>query len=126
YAGYTAYSLTGSFLVAIAVGSVVVLVLGLIIERGLMRKYYSRPAEDQILVTFGIGIILVEVVRSIFGGISLSVPTPEWGMGVAHIGSLIYPLYRLQALGIATATLILLYFVLYRTSLGLIVRAGIE
>ncbi|MDN5842150.1 MAG: branched-chain amino acid ABC transporter permease [Alcaligenaceae bacterium] len=126
YAGYTAYSLTGSFLIAIAGGAVVVLILGLIIERGLMRKYYSRPAEDQILVTFGIGIILVEVVRGLFGGISLSVPTPEWGTGVAHIGSLIYPMYRLQALGIAMATLLLLYFILYRTSLGLIVRAGIE
>ncbi|MBV6271478.1 branched-chain amino acid ABC transporter permease [Alcaligenaceae bacterium CGII-47] len=126
YAGYSAYAFTGSFLVAIAAGAAVVLVVGLIIERGLMRKYYSRPAEDQILVTFGIGIILVEFVRAIFGGVSLSVPTPEWGQGVAHIGSLIYPLYRLQALGIAAATLILLYFILYRTSLGLIVRAGIE
>lgn len=126
YAGYSAYALTDSFLIAIAAGAVVVLVVGLIIERGLMRKYYSRPAEDQILVTFGIGIILVELVRAFFGGISLSVPTPDWGQGVAHIGSLIYPLYRLQALGIAAGTLILLYFILYRTSLGLIVRAGIE
>jgi branched-chain amino acid transport system permease protein len=126
YAGYSAYLWTDSFLVAIATGAVVVLVVGLIIERGLMRKYYARPAEDQILVTFGIGIILVELVRAIFGGISLSVTTPTWGQGVAHIGSLIYPLYRLQALGIAAATLVLLYFVLYRTSLGLIVRAGIE
>lgn len=126
YAGYTVYGLTDSFLMAIAAGAVVVLVVGLIIERGLMRKFYSRPAEDQILVTFGIGIILVELVRAFFGGISLSVPTPTWGQGVAHIGSLIYPLYRLQALGIAAGTLLLLYFILYRTSLGLIVRAGIE
>ncbi|TEA78081.1 branched-chain amino acid ABC transporter permease [Allopusillimonas ginsengisoli] len=126
YAGYTAYGVTESFLIAIVVGSLVALVVGLVVERGLMRMYYSRPAEDQILVTFGIGIILVEIVRSIYGGISLSVPTPTWGQGIAHIGSLIYPLYRLQALGIAAATLALLYFVLYRTSLGLIVRAGIE
>src|SRR3546814_10985966 len=91
-----------------------------------MLMYYGRPPEDQILVTFGIGIIMVELVRSIYGGISRSIPTPEWGQGIAHIGSLVYPLYRLQALGIAAATLALLYYVLYRTSLGLIVRAGIE
>src|SRR5690606_12928671 len=126
YAGFTAYEMTESFLVAIVAGSLVALVVGLIVERGLMRQYYGRPPEDQILVTFGIGIILVELVRSIYGGISLSIPTPEWGQGVAHTGSLIYPLYRLQALGIAAATLALLYYVLYRTSLGLIVRAGIE
>lgn len=126
YAGYSAYGLTDSFIAAIVIGSLVSLVMGLIIERGLMRMYYGRPPEDQILVTFGIGIILVEVVRSIYGGISLSVPTPEWGQGVAHLGSLIYPLYRLQALVIAAGTLGVLYYVLYRTRLGLIVRAGIE
>ncbi len=126
YAGYTAYSLTDSFMLAIAAGALTSLVVGLIIERGLMRMYYGRPPEDQILVTFGIGIILVEIVRSIYGGVSLSVSTPEWGQGIAHIGSLIYPLYRLQALGFAAATLLILYYLLYRTSLGLIVRAGIE
>ncbi|MFT0547912.1 branched-chain amino acid ABC transporter permease [Allopusillimonas ginsengisoli] len=126
YAGYSAYGLTESFVAAVVIGSLVSLVIGLIIERGLMRMYYSRPPEDQILVTFGIGIILVEIVRAIYGGISLSVPTPDWGQGIAHIGSLIYPLYRLQALAIAAGTLGVLYYVLYRTSLGLIVRAGIE
>ena len=126
YAGFSAYEMTGSFVIALVAGSLVALVVGLVIERGLMRKYYGRPPEDQILVTFGIGIILVEVVRSIYGGISLTVPTPEWGQGIARIGTLIYPLYRLQTLGIAAITLAGLYFVLYRTSLGLIVRAGIE
>lgn len=126
YAGYTVYSLTDSFVLAVAGGAAVALACGLVMERGLMRKYYSRPPEDQILVTFGISIILVEIVRGLYGGVSLSVTPPSWGMGIAHIGSLIYPLYRLETLGIAAATLLLLYFVLYRTSLGLIVRAGIE
>ncbi|UHL64424.1 branched-chain amino acid ABC transporter permease [Paralcaligenes sp. KSB-10] len=126
YAGFTAYGLTNSFLIAIVVGALVALVIGLFIERGVVRLYYGRPPEDQILVTFGIGIVLVEIVRGIYGGVSLSVPTPTWGTGIVHIGSLIYPLYRLEALAISAGTLIALYFVLYRTSLGLIVRAGIE
>ncbi len=126
YAGYTVYGITDSFALALAGGAATSLVIGLIIERGLMRQYYSRPPEDQILVTFGIGIILVEVIRSLYGGVSLSVDVPAWGQGVARLGSLIYPMYRLQALAIAAATLLLLYFILYRTSLGLIVRAGIE
>src|SRR3546814_17835178 len=95
-------------------------------ERGLVRLFYGRPPEDQILVTFGVAIILVELVRGIYGGVSLSVPAPVWGQGIAHIGTLIYPLYRLQTLFISAGTLLVLYFVLYRTSLGLIVRAGIE
>ncbi len=126
YAGYTAYGITESFVIAIAVGALFTLFVGLVIERGLMRLYYGRPPEDQILVTFGIGMILVEIVRSIYGGVSLSMPTPEWGQGIVNLGSLVYPLYRMQALGIAAGTLVVLYFILYRTSLGLIVRAGIE
>ncbi|MEO6985637.1 MAG: branched-chain amino acid ABC transporter permease [Paralcaligenes sp.] len=126
YAGFATYSVTGSFVIAIGVGALAALVVGLIMERGLVRLFYGRPPEDQILVTFGIGIVLVEIVRGIFGGVSLSVPTPTWGQGVVHIGSLIYPLYRLEALAISAGTLLVLYFVLYRTSLGLIVRAGIE
>jgi len=68
----------------------------------------------------------VEIVRGIFGGVSLSMPAPEWGQGIARIGSIAYPLYRLQTMFISLATLLVLYFVLYRTRLGLIVRAGIE
>lgn len=126
YAGYVVFGLTHSFVIAVVAGALASLVVGLIIERGLVRLFYGRPPEDQILVTFGVAIILVEIVRGIFGGVSLSVPTPVWGQGIAHIGSLIYPLYRLQALFISAGTLVVLYFVLYRTSLGLIVRAGIE
>ncbi len=126
YAGYTVYDLTGSFVLAIIGGSAVALAVGLVMERGLMRKFYNRPPEDQILVTFGISIILVEIIRGIYGGISHSVTPPDWGMGVANMGFLIYPMYRLETLFIAAGTLLLLYFVLYRTSLGLIVRAGIE
>lgn len=126
YMGYTVYGLTGSFVLAVAGGSAVALALGFVMERGLMRKFYSRPAEDQILVTFGIGIIFVELIRGIYGGVSLSVPPPDWGIGVAKMGFMIYPLYRLETLAISAVTLLILYFVLYRTSLGLIVRAGIE
>src|SRR3546814_18169786 len=80
-------------------------------ERGLVRLFYGRPPEDQILVTFGVAIILVELVRGIYGGVSLSVPAPVWGQGIAHIGTLIYPLYSLQTLFISTGLFLVLDFV---------------
>jgi branched-chain amino acid transport system permease protein len=126
YVGYAVYGGTQSFVLAVAAGALVALVVGLILERGLVRLFYDRPPEDQILVTFGVAIILVEIMRGIFGGVNLSVPSPEWGQGIVHLGSLIYPKYRFETLFISAGTLLVLYLMLYRTKIGLIVRAGIE
>ena len=126
YAGYVVYQQTGSFALAIVGGSLFLVVVGVVIERVVIRRFYPRPPEDQILVTFGIGIVIVELVRLGFGSLSLTVPPPGWAAGVVSLGFLIYPTYRIVVLGIAAVGLAVLYFVLYRTRLGMIVRAGIE
>jgi branched-chain amino acid transport system permease protein len=126
YAGYVAFQLTGSYLIAVAAGALFLVVVGGILEFVIIRHFYGRPPEDQLLVTFGIGIVIVEAVRFWFGSNSLSVPPPDWAAGVTSLGFMIYPTYRLVVLGIAAAVLVLLYVVLYRTRLGMIVRAGIE
>jgi branched-chain amino acid transport system permease protein len=109
-----------------AAGACALLLLGLVVERVLVRYTYRRPHEDQILMTFGLGIILVEAIRAYFGGISQRLPVPKWGNGAVNLGFLYYPTYRVEVLGIVAAALIVLYILLYRTRLGLIVRAGIE
>jgi branched-chain amino acid transport system permease protein len=95
-------------------------------ERIVIRHFYARPHEDQLLVTFGIGICLVEIVRLAFGSQSLTVPAPKLLSGITSLGVMFYPTYRLAVVGIVTVALIALFIVLYRTRLGLIVRAGIE
>jgi branched-chain amino acid transport system permease protein len=126
YAGWVAFQATGSFVVAVVAGALFLVVVGGIVERGIIRNFYDRPPEDQLLVTFGIGIVVVELVRLGFGSLSLSVPPPAWAAGVTPMGFLVYPSYRLVVFGIAAASLAILYVVLYRTRLGMIVRAGIE
>lgn len=126
YAGYVAYRETSSFAAATIAGAVVVLLIGVVVERGLIRLYYQRPKEDQILVTFGAAIVLVEMIRWWFGGIAQRLPVPGWGEGAVNLGITYYPTYRIGVLAIVAATLVVFYFVLYRTRLGLIVRAGIE
>ena len=61
-----------------------------------------------------------------FGSLSLTVPPPAWAAGITPLGFMIYPTYRIVVLGIAAVALAVLYFVLYRTRIGMIVRAGIE
>jgi branched-chain amino acid transport system permease protein len=126
YAGYAAYEATNSFLIAVAAGSVFVLAVGLVLERGIIRFFYSRPPEDQILVTFGIGIVVVELVRAVFGNLSKLVPPPAALAGITPMGFMIYPTYRIAVVCIAAVSLLLLYVVLYRTRIGMVVRAGIE
>lgn len=126
YAGWLAYTYTSSFVIAVAAGSLFVLLVGLAMERVVIRHFYSRPHEDQLLVTFGLGIVFVEAVRFFFGSLSKSVPAPPGLAGITPLGFMFYPTYRVALLGIVVVALTALYLVLYRTRLGLIVRAGIE
>ena len=126
YAGWLAYTYTGSFIVAVIAGSLFGMLVGVVTERVVIRHFYSRPHEDQLLVTFGIGIVFVETVRFFFGSLSQTVPPPPALVGITPLGFMFYPTYRLALLGIVAVALIALYVVLYRTRIGMIVRAGIE
>jgi len=126
YAGFSTYTFTGSFVLAIAGGAAAALIVGLLMERTLIKRFYNRPHEDQILVTFGISIVIVEIIRGIYGGVGQRVPVPSWGTGVVDLGFVMYPLYRIEILAIAAAALFLFWLLLYRTRLGLIIRSGIE
>ena len=126
YAGWVAYTYTGSFIVAVFAGSLFVMIVGVVVERVIIRSFYGRPGEDQLLVTFGLGIVFVEAVRFFFGSLSKAMPPPPLLAGITPLGFMYYPTYRLALLGITTVALIVLYTVLYRTRIGMIVRAGIE
>jgi branched-chain amino acid transport system permease protein len=126
YAGYLAYTATGSFILAVVAGALFVGVVGVVMERVVIQRFYRRPPEDQILVTFGLGIVFVEAVRFFFGSESNALPAPAALAGITPLGFMVYPTYRLALLGIVTVALVLLYVVLYRTRIGMIVRAGIE
>jgi len=128
YAGFVVYTATNSFVLAIGAGAACTLIAGLILERGVIRYYYKRPDEDQIIVTFGLGIIIVEAIRSYFGGTSQNMPPPSWGQGASNLGFLEFPFptYKIETIVISALILLAFYLVLYRTRLGLVVRAGIE
>ena len=126
YAGWLAYTYTDSFIVAVIAGSLFVMLVGVVMELVVIRHFYSRPPEDQLLVTFGLGIVFVETVRFFFGSLSKTLPAPSAFAGITPIGFMFYPTYRLALLGIVAAALMVLYVVLYRTRIGMIVRAGIE
>src|SRR6476661_558 len=106
YAGYVVYDATGSFTLAVAGGALFMLVVGVVMERLIIRHFYHRPHEDQLLVTFGISIVMVEVVRLIFTSLSKTVPPPPLLAGITSLGVTFYPTYRIAVVAIVAVALL--------------------
>lgn len=110
-------------LVAIPAAFLVAGLLGVCIERGIIRFLYGRPLET-LLATFGISLILQQTVRSIFSPLNRSVSTPSWMSGSFEINSVLsLTLNRLYIIAFTLIVFGLLLMVLKKTRLGLQVRA---
>jgi urea transport system permease protein len=115
--------LGGNTFIAVPVAFVVVGLLGLLIERGIIQWIYDRPLET-LLATWGVGIILQTVVKLIFGPELYYVGAPKiLEGGFRLVGRLPFPWYRLFLIVMAILLLFLVFFVIFKTDLGLKVRA---
>ncbi len=115
--------LGGNTFIAIPVAFAVVGLLGLAIERSIIQWIYERPLET-LLATWGVGIVLQVVIKMIFGSQLYYVGAPKiLDGGFRTIGLLPFPWYRLFLIGLAIAMLVMTYLFLYRTNVGLKVRA---
>src|SRR5262252_8525554 len=119
YAGWLTYSYTDSFIAAVLAGAIFVMIVGVLMERVVIRHFYDRPHEDQLLVTFGLGICFVEIIRFFFSSESRLVPPPSLLQGITSLGFMYYPTYRLAVVGIVAVALGVLFLVLYRTRIGM-------
>jgi urea transport system permease protein len=112
-----------SLLVAIPVAFVVAGLVGVAIERGIVRFLYGRPLET-LLATFGVSLILQQLVRDVFSPNNRPVEIPSWMAGSLHINDVLSLTYsRLYIILFAAIVFVLLMLVLKRTNLGLHVRA---
>jgi branched-chain amino acid transport system permease protein len=122
------YSVPVSILIAIPV----MLLLGIIMERGLIRYFYKRPHADQILVTFGLAIVLQEIIKSIFGANPIPQPAPDAMKGMIDFGvaigfdagNVVYPMWRLVYFLFSLVIIGLVFSFLQFTTFGMVVRAG--
>jgi len=107
----------------IPVGAGVVALLGAVIEPLLLRPFYRRAEEYQLLVTFGLLLILEDVIRLLWGGSPLSAEPVMDALPIVRIAGLIYPAYNLFVIGIGVVAALLLWVVIYRTKFGVMLRA---
>ena len=112
-----------SLFVAIPSAFIVAGLFGIAIERGVIRHLYGRPLET-LLATFGISLVLQQLVRSIFSPLNRSVETPSWMSGSLEINSILSLTYnRLYIIIFALLVFAILLLIMKKTSLGLQVRA---
>lgn len=110
----------------------VMLLVGYIMERGLIRHFYKRPHADQILVTFGLAIVIGEVIKFFYGANPIQTPMPSaflgtYDMGVAFgmdPGTVAYPKWRLVYFFFSAAIIAAVFAFLQFTTFGMVVRAG--
>lgn len=109
----------------------VMLFLGFVMERGLIKHFYKRPHADQILVTFGLAIVLQEVIKYFYGANPIPTPAPSAFVGSFDFGpllgldsSLAYPYWRLVYFGFSTVIIGAVFAFLQFTTFGMVVRAG--
>ena len=97
--------------------------VGMALERSVIRFLYGRPLET-LLATWGISLILIQSMRTLFGAQNVPVENPVWmSGGVELLANVVLPWNRVIIIGFAAAVLLLMWFLLARTRLGLFVRA---
>jgi branched-chain amino acid transport system permease protein len=107
----------------IPVGAIAVALLGLVIEPVLLRPFYRRAEEYQLLVTFGLLLMLEDAVRFIWGGTPLTADALIDAVPIIHFGALYYPGYNLVVVAIGALSALVLWAVIYRTKFGVMLRA---
>jgi branched-chain amino acid transport system permease protein len=127
YAGWLTIQLTGSFWLALLMAPLAVGLVGVLVERGVLKRIYGTKNANfaGVLVTYGLAIMIPDLVRMTFGRPGKPFAIPEVLSGsLFRIGALDVHNYRVFILVVTAALLPLLWLLLNKTNLGLVIRAG--
>jgi len=122
FCGYSLLFIIHNFWLAIIMAGIAVGLMGFLIEMAMFRPLYGRDPIFHLLLTFGLGMILRETARLIWGGETRRVEAPV--MGTIDFLGITYPLYRLMILGIGILILVGIWYILTKTEAGVTLRAS--
>jgi len=113
------------FIAALAFSFLMAALVGLLLERGVIRFLYKRPLES-LLATWGVSMVLQQIFRHVFGAANVQVNSPSWLSGSFVIKDVLLGYNRLFVIGFAVFVLLLTYWLMTRTGLGLQIRAVMQ
>jgi branched-chain amino acid transport system permease protein len=120
----TIVSITGSFIAGVLIGLIGVFAVGALVERFIVRQLYLKDHLDHVLVTFGLILIFDTLVHLLWGPSGMAIPLPDILNGQVSMGSLELPTYRLVIILAGLLVAAMLYFLVAKTRLGMLIRAG--
>jgi branched-chain amino acid transport system permease protein len=126
YFTYQVWELTGSFWLALIIAPVLAGFCGILTERFLLRPVHKQGHLAELLLTVGLLTLMVEIVKLIWGTESMVVKIPPSLDGLINFAGLVYPVYRLFIIGISLLILGFMALILFKTRLGMIVRAAVS
>jgi len=116
---------TGSYALAVPLALAGTLVVGVVTEVIALRTLYERDHLDQVLATFGLILFFNELVAIVWGRVALFSDVPQSLSGQIELfANLRYPVYRLTIIGVGLLVALILWYVVARTRLGMLIRAG--
>jgi branched-chain amino acid transport system permease protein len=125
YFAITVSQWSGSYLLGVLAGLAGTLIVGMVVEVVTLRTLYQRDHLDQVLVTFGLILFFNELVAILFGRSALFASLPSYLQGhIELFGGIRYPVYRAVVIVVGLSTAVLLWYVVTRTRLGMLIRAG--
>jgi len=120
----TVVAYSGSFIAGIVFGLIGMFAIGALVEWSIARKLYRSDHLDHVLVTFGLILIFDTLVHLIWGAAGMAIPLPDVLNGQLTLGSLVFPIYRLLIIIAGLAVAAILFFLVTKTRLGMLIRAG--
>ncbi|MBW1643323.1 MAG: branched-chain amino acid ABC transporter permease [Deltaproteobacteria bacterium] len=126
YFSYQVMQMTQNFWLALLIAPVVAGIVGVLCERFLIRRVHVMGHIGELILTVGISLVILDAVKAIWSTDSLYVDIPECLQGLVSIVGMEYPIYRLFIIGLALLVLIFMALILYKTRLGMIVRAAVS
>lgn len=124
YFAATLYNVTGYFWVAVFGAIPAGFALGVLVEQVALRTLYDRDHLDQVLATFGLILFFNELARMIWGSGPYYMSVPAALTGAVEVAGIVYPVYRLLIIGVGLSVALGAWFLIHRTRVGMLVRAG--
>jgi urea transport system permease protein len=113
------------FIVAIPASFLIAALVGIALERSVIQFLYKRPLES-LLATWGISLVMQQVLKFIFGSNNVQVSSPSWLSGSWAVNDILFGWNRLFVIGFAVLIIVTTWLVLNKTSLGLLIRAVMQ